>query len=411
MRADIDRLMAERGMDAIVVMIDEMYSPQVDYLAGRVSVYGGLLVKTWQAEPVFIVSGMEVEEAKASGLQVYSWDDFGYRDALNANGNDVVAARVLLWGRCLTQFGVASGKIGVYGVSKIEQVLPLFDALREAYPQYQFVGESGTTLFAEAVFTKDEDELRRIASVAERTSEVVRAAWDFIASHRTNDNEIVVDQDGIPLLIGDVRRFVLRALLERGLEDTGMIFAQGRDGAFPHSRGRDEEPLRLGEAIVFDLFPREAGGGVHHDITRTWCIGYAPDEVREVYDTVMEAFDLAHEIFAVGRPVREMQEAVMQYFEDRNHPTWRQNPGTADGYTHSLGHGIGLEIHEGYTISHLNKDDVFAVGNVITIEPGLYYPERGFGVRVEDTLYVAPDGQLLTLTDVPKDLVLPLRGS
>ncbi len=410
MKADIDRLMAQRGMDAIVVIIDEVYSPQVDFLAGRASVYGGLLIKTWQAAPVFVVSGMEVEEAKSTGLQAYSWDDFGYRDALNANGGDTVAARVLLWGRCLAQFGVSSGRIGVYGVSKVEQILPLFEALREAYPQYQFVGESGTSLFAEAVFTKDDEELRRIASVAERTSEVVRATWDFIASHRTNESEIVVDQDGIPLTIGDVRRFILRALLDRGLEDTGLIFAQGRDGAFPHSRGRDEEPLRLGEAIVFDLFPREAGGGFHHDMTRTWCIGYAPDDVREAYDTVMEAFDLAHEMFAVGRPVREMQEAVMQYFEDRNHPTWRQNPGSSDGYTHSLGHGLGLEIHEGYTISHLNKDDVFAVGNVITIEPGLYYPDRGFGVRVEDTLYVAPDGQLLTLTDVPKDLVLPLRG-
>jgi Xaa-Pro aminopeptidase len=410
MRADIDRLMAERGMDAIVVMIDEVYSPQVDFLAGRAHVHGGLLVKAWQAPPVFVVSGMEIEEAKATGLEAHSWDDFGYREALNANGGDIVAARVVLWGRCLAQFGVANGKIGVYGISKIEKILPLLDALREAYPQYQFVGEGGTSLFDAAVFTKDEEELRRIASVAERTSEVVRATWDFIASHRTNDAEVVVDRAGTPLTIGDVKQFVMAALMERGLEDTGMTFAQGRDGAFPHSRGTDEEPLRLGETLVFDLFPRETGGGFHHDITRTWCIGYAPDEVRETYQTVMEAFDLAHEMFAVGRPVREMQEAVMQYFEDRNHPTWRQNPTSKEGYIHSLGHGVGLEIHEGYTISHLNRDDVFAVGNVITIEPGLYYPEKGYGVRVEDTLYVAPDGQLLTLTDVPKDLVLPLRG-
>jgi Xaa-Pro aminopeptidase len=410
MKADIDRLMAERGMDAIVVMIDEVYSPQVDFLAGRSHVHGGLLIKAWQADPVFVVSGMEIEEARATGLKAYSWDDFGYRDALSANSGDTVAAQVVLWGRCLAQFGVANGKIGVYGMSKVETILALFDALREAYPQYQFVGESGTTLFNAAVFTKDAEEIRRIASVAERTSEVVRATWDFIASHRTNDSEVVVDRDGTPLTIGDVKRFVIQELMERGLEDTGMIFAQGRDGAFPHSRGNDEEALRLGETLVFDLFPRETGGGFHHDITRTWCIGYAPDEVRETYQTVMEAFDLAHEMFAVGRPVREMQEAVMQYFEDRNHTTWRQNPASQEGYTHSLGHGVGLEIHEGYTMSHLNKNDVFEVGNVITIEPGLYYPEKGYGVRVEDTLYVAPDGQLLTLTDVPKDLVLPLRG-
>ena len=77
---------------------------------------------------------------------------------------------------------------------------------------------------------------------------------------------------------------------------------------------------------------------------------------------------------------------------------------------HSLGHGVGLNVHESPRIAHTAKDDVFASGNVITIEPGLYYPDEGFGIRVEDMLIVTGRGELVSLTDVPKDLILPLRG-
>src|SRR5690606_26281860 len=125
-------------------------------------------------------------------------------------------------------------------------------------------------------------------------------------------------------------------------------------------------------------FPRELGGGYFHDVTRTWCIGYAPDEVQQVYNTVMDAFDIAIESYGLNKPTHIMQEAVLNHFENKGHPTARSHPGTAEGYVHSLGHGVGLNIHEGPRITHTIKTDTFQVGNFITIEPGLYYPERGF---------------------------------
>jgi Xaa-Pro aminopeptidase len=235
------------------------------------------------------------------------------------------------------------------------------------------------------------------------------AAWDFIASHRAS-GDMVVDDAGAPLTIGAVKRFVLHALLDHDLEDTGMIFAQGRDAGFPHSRGQADQALRLGQTIVFDLFPREAGGGYHHDMTRTWCIGHAPPAAQALYDDVMAAFDAALAAYAVGAPTHHMQEAVQTLFEERGHPTLRSDPGTMAGYVHSLGHGVGLEIHERPAISHMLRGDVFRVGNCITIEPGLYYPERGMGVRVEDLFIIDEGGALGSLTPFRKDLVLPLRG-
>ena len=96
--------------------------------------------------------------------------------------------------------------------------------------------------------------------------------------------------------------------------------------------------------------------------------------------------------------------------EEFGHPTVRSHPGTTNGYIHSIGHGVGIEIHESPRFSLNNNDDVLKVGNVITIEPGVYYPEKGFGIRVEDTIYAAEDGTFHSLTPMTKDLVLPLKG-
>ncbi len=257
--------------------------------------------------------------------------------------------------------------------------------------------------------TKDADEIARIKSVAARTSQVWRATWDFISSHSA-EGDTVVTGDGSALTIGDVKRFVRRELLDRDLEDDAMIFAQGSDGGHPHSRGENDQVLKLGQAIVFDLFPRELGGGYYHDSTRTWSIGYATPEVQEIYQQVMDAFDIAVDNFRPNIPARALQEAVQDYFESKGHPTTRSEPSTDVGYVHSLGHGVGLNIHERPSLSHLSKDTL-PPGSVISIEPGLYYPERGFGVRIEDLCYVSASGELVSLTDFHKELVLPLMKS
>jgi Xaa-Pro aminopeptidase len=79
-----------------------------------------------------------------------------------------------------------------------------------------------------------------------------------------------------------------------------------------------------------------------------------------------------------------------------------------DGYVHSLGHGLGLQIHERPSLSHMREEDILQPGNFITIEPGVYYPDLGYGVRVEDTFYITDQGELISLTPFKKDLVIPM---
>lgn len=410
MKAHLDSLMEKRELAALLVFASHDHSAALDYLTGGVRITGGAALKIHGRQPVLIVNGMETAEAAVTGIEVYDYHALGMEDARKAAENNSNLTQILFWGGALEKLGLVEGKIGVYGTNDVNVTLALIDGLRERFPQYQFVGEMSPTLFDAAYTTKDPDEIAKIKSVAQRTSAVVRATWEFISGHRADDHETVVKEDGSPLTIGDVKRFVRRELLDRDLEDTAMIFAQGEEGGYPHSRGTESRPLKLGQAIVFDLFPREIGGGYHHDMTRTWSIGYATPEVREAYQQVMEAFDVAIEQFAVNKPTHLMQEAVQDHLERLGHPTQRSQPGTTVGYVHSLGHGVGLNVHESPRISHLSKEDTFAVGNVITIEPGVYYPERNFGIRIEDMLIVNERGELVTLTDVPKELVLPLRG-
>ncbi|MCY4009573.1 MAG: M24 family metallopeptidase [Anaerolineaceae bacterium] len=410
MKSDLDRLMRERDMVAFIIGGGEEESPERNYMTHGAHIMGGLILKKVGETGVAVVSPMEIEEMKDSGLECFTFNDVGLAEIALKSGGDPLKTQLDFWKRCLDQFAVPPGRVGIYGVGMLGHYLTFFRALEKELPQYELVGEIRKTLFTEAMATKSPQELERIRVVAQKTAEVMQMAWDYLSSMAEKDGA-VVDGDGRNVTIGDVKALINRALLDRGLVDQeGMIFAQGRDAAFPHSRGEADTPLRTGQTIVFDFFPREIGGGYFHDCTRTWSIGYATEEVQRSFQDVSDAFDVAVETFVSGGKAHRLQDAVLDLFESRGHPTGRSHPGTTDGYTHGLGHGVGLRVHEAPGMSHLQKEDILQPGNVITIEPGVYYPDRGYGIRLEDTFYVSEQGELISLSPHPKDLVLPLKG-
>jgi len=409
MKSDIDRLMQERDLDALIVAGGEEFNTARYYLTNGAHITRGTIVKIRGKDALLICNGMELEEAQKSGLRIKTDGEVGFYELYKDADNDPNKAQALLWKKLLIEEGLLAGRVGLYGTWQINTTIAVYNMLLQEADAYEFVAESTPTVFTEAMLTKDDEEIERLKFVAERTNEAMSVAWDYIAG-LSADGDYVVDADGQKVTIGDIKTLVRRELMVRGLEDTGMIFAQGRDAGFPHSRGEADMPLQIGKAIVFDLFPREMGGGYHHDMTRTWCIGYAPKEVQEIYDTVMEAFDISVETYGVNKSTHHMQEAVLDYFESKGHPTTRTDPRAMEGYVHSLGHGVGIDIHEAPSISHVRRDDIFQIGNAVTIEPGLYYPENGIGVRVEDFFIVDKNGELISITPFRKDLVIPIDG-
>ncbi|NLE52177.1 MAG: aminopeptidase P family protein [Chloroflexi bacterium] len=409
MKADLDRLMAERGIDALMILPGENEDPYRTYLSNGAH-SSGMAIKKQGAAPVLVVNGMEVDEAARSGLEVHTYDDFDYTALLREHDYDYGAATEAWYARIFERFDVR-GRLAIYGVGDLNAALRAIKAIQAGVgDRIELVSEEvRDTIFDRAYETKDPDELAFLREAARRTSAVMRAARAWIAGHRAHDGA-VVGADGSPLTIGDVKRYVRGQLFEQGLEDPeGMIFAQGRDAAVPHSKGQDDQPLRLGETIVFDLFPR-LPGGYFHDMTRTWCIGYAPEHVQADYETVREAFDRSLEMCRVGMPTHEAQDMVCEFFEERGHPTVLNTPGTSEGYVHSLAHGLGLNVHEAPFFPTRAARYWLQRGNVFTIEPGLYYPSRGYGIRIEDTVLLNDSGAVEVLTDCPYDLVIELKG-
>ncbi|MFM8319328.1 MAG: M24 family metallopeptidase [Chloroflexota bacterium] len=409
MKSDLDALMQERGVDALLVVGPGFHNPAMTYLSGGGHMTQADLVKRRGQAPVLFCRSMEREEAARTGLPTYVIDEYPMGEFIKQAGGDLLQATALRYQRMLTDLSLTQGRVALYGQMDAGISYSLFSAISQLLPGLQVFGEMGRPLLLAAMATKDAQEIERIRTIGRITTSVVGDTADFITSHAVR-NDVVVKKDGAPLTIGEVKQQIDLWLAQRGAENPeGTIFAIGHDAGVPHSTGINSDPLRLGQMIVFDIFPREAGGGYFYDMTRTWCLGYAPDEAQALYQDVWNAYQTLRGELALGAPTHRYQDRVCDLFEAGGHPTLRQNPATTNGYVHSLGHGVGLHIHENPFFRSGPAEEFLEPGVVITLEPGLYYPERGLGARVEDTLWACPDGQFEPLAEYPYDLVLPMQ--
>jgi len=178
-----------------------------------------------------------------------------------------------------------------------------------------------------------------------------------------------------------------------------IIVAGGDQGADPHERGHG--PLRAGETIILDIFPRHKQSGYWGDLTRTVIKGKPAAAQRKLYQAVKQAQEGALQQVRAGVTGAEIHDGVCRTFEALGFKTGERN-GIHQGFIHSTGHGVGLEIHEAPSISPAGGP--LEAGQVITIEPGLYYPGLG-AVRIEDTGVVTETGIQL-LASCPKVFAL-----
>ena len=409
MRSDLDRIMAERDLDGLLVIGDASGNKVLNYVTGGAHLERALAVKKVGGPMTLIHGSMERDNAAATGLQLVDRDQvYNVYELLKKHGGDQLASQVDYLHQVFEREGL-KGRIGIYGVQDAGTAYTLFNHLQDRLDGVELVGEYGTSLFSIARETKDDREIAELIEAGRLTSMVVGETSDFLAGHQAR-SEVLVRQDGEALTIGDVKSFIRSRIYAYGMhEDHGHIFSQGRDAAVPHNAGDVDMPMRLGQSIIFDIFPQVASN-YFHDLTRTWSLGYATDEVQEAWDQTKEIFDQVMGSLALGVPCRDYQIKTCEYFESKGHPTPMNTPGSHEGYVHGLGHGIGLDIHEGPSLSHAaGNDTVLQPGHVFSVEPGIYYPARGFGVRIEDSVAFLESGELINLTDVPYDLVIPVR--
>jgi Xaa-Pro aminopeptidase len=248
---------------------------------------------------------------------------------------------------------------------------------RELESFHPILLDSGTVEGLRAV--KTPEELERIRSVQRAAEAAIDLAISLIRASRPKSG--VLYRDGSPLTSEMVRAEMHCLLIKNGCRGVDTIVACGPDTALPHNVGTG--PLRENEPIVIDIFPRDETTGYYADMTRTVAKGEPSPEIREMYEAVREAQQLGISHIRPDVTGQELYREVVEFFHDRGYES------DARGFTHSLGHGVGLEVHEDPSLGP--QGGPLSVGNVVTVEPGLYYPEIG-GVRLEDMGAVVPDG-------------------
>ena len=412
MKSDLDALMKARNLDALLIFGDAEHNPPMYYFVGGGHVSDALLIKKVGKEPVLFYNDMERDEAAKSGLKTVSFREYPTADFLESADGDARLALGMRFKKILSDYGLSSGRVAVFGKMEFARLFALIAELIKLMPEVEFIGESEDSTLLRAMETKDDVEVARIRQMGAVTTTVVKMVHDYLTSCEVREDEVLLKEDGSPLTIGDVKGKISLWLAERGAVDVeGVIFSIGRDAGVPHSVGDPYDLMALGKTIVFDIFPAEQGGGYFYDFTRTWSLGYATPEAQALYDQVQEVYNKVVENLDLNASFVEYQRMTCEYFESKGHKTQLSDRAPLDGYVHSLGHGVGLNIHERplSKLTESSSDNVLKPGVVITIEPGLYYPDKGMGFRIEDTYWVRPDGKMELLAEYPYDFVLPMK--
>lgn len=240
--------------------------------------------------------------------------------------------------------------------------------------------------FFEARAIKLPDEIKKISAALTMAEVGLAEAIQAIRNCKVGRDRRLVYRNS-PLTSERLQGIVATAVFQAGGVASNTIVAGGMQACDPHERGSG--PLRAGEPIIVDVFPRSQKTGYFGDITRTVVKGKASEAVRSLYRAVEEAQALAFSCLRDGADAGDIHAKVHAHFESAGFKTCRRK-GRMQGFFHGTGHGLGLEIHERLRMGW-NSTDRLREGHVITVEPGLYYPGIG-GVRLEDVALVTKRG-------------------
>ena len=255
--------------------------------------------------------------------------------------------------------------------------------------------------FYPARMRKTRKEIAEISKAQRAAERALKRAVRFLRVCRIKGK--LIYEGGRTVSAETVRKIIDDSLWQEGYLATGTIVASGVQAADPHATGSG--PLRAYAPIVIDIFPVSLRTHYYADMTRTIFKGEPAREYIRMYETVRQAQERAIAKIRAGADGKEIYNDVCRYLREEGYPT-RIDGGMAEGFIHGLGHGVGIEIHEPPNLGTGNW--MLEPGNVVTVEPGLYYPRphKGIpagGIRIEDMAIVKKGGRD-TLTRFPKDL-------
>ena len=324
----------------------------------------------------------------APDIEALPMEEFGI-DELYAQGltREEIELEVVL--RAARRFGIDDAVVP--GTFPLE----LADHLRSNGIQVR----ADRDLFVQRRRVKNDAELAGIRRAQRAAEAAMDAARELMRSAERQNGSLLVE--GEQLTCERIKLAVEQAFTANGAFADEFIVSHGPQTAVGHDMGSG--PIAPDEPVCLDLFPRDRESGCFADMTRVFVVGTPSDELREWHTLCKEALDRSVAAVKPGVSGSALHKISCDIFEEHGYPTLRsKEPGEVlrDGFYHSLGHGVGLEVHEEPSLGRAPGELV--AGDVIAVEPGLYRHGYG-GCRLEDIVLVTESGPEV-LTDYPYDL-------
>ena len=382
----IKQTLEEAGTDAYL-MTGNIHNSDIYYVTHFLASDEFAYLQTAAGDEILFISEMERGRAKIESRVsvIKTTQDFGYREKIKEKKDATIA-----YASCISELLLAEGAKKI----SVPYDFPTFYS--------EFLKNSGFSIlpikspFKKMRSLKKREEIEAIKYAQMAGEKAMEAAIKAIAG--AEDRGGILYHEGQVLSGAKINLIIDHTLLDFGCETEELIVSCGKDTANCH--GSTDGPLSANSPIILDIFPRSKKKRYFADMTRTIIYGEASEGLKKMYEAVRAAQEKALEMVKPGVSAADVHNAVCDLFEKLGYDTYKS--GSKVGFIHSTGHGVGLDVHE---LPGVGENGILLeTGNVITIEPGLYYPETG-GIRLEDMVLVTENG-CENLTGLEKKFVV-----
>ena len=374
---DISKILKQNNADAYLIHGD-LNNTDLFYAARFLMSDPFSYILTASGDETLLVPEMErgraQKEARVSNQNIKTTSDYKYRDLVKEKKDADLAYALVL------KAALAEKKVKTAAVS--------YDFPAYYYDTLQKEGIKivlAKNIFEESRAVKTQEEIAKIALSQDAAEKAMAAAIQMIRSAAIEEKTKRLLHNGSALTGEIVLKEIARVLMENNCADDETIVSCGEDSADPH--GKTYGVLYAEKPIVIDIFPRHKQTRYFGDMTRTVIKGKATPELMKMYRAVKRAQQTGVDAAKAGVTSADIHNTVCDILEEEGYATYRS--GSKVGFIHTTGHGVGLDIHETPSVS--DNPHILEAGNVVTIEPGLYYPRIG-GIRIEDTIVITKDG-------------------
>ncbi len=387
MREDLDGILAEREADALLLYSESFKDPNMYYLTRFLAPDPFILLKKVDKPPTILVNPMEFPRAQKESVvkDVRSYADYNYLKIIKAAEDPRLGVMKFLATATKKELGKGKTISVPYDFPSLAT-----DVLREEgltiKPMFNVIEKARET--------KEPDEIKEIKRMQEVVEKVASEVIDLIADCEVGSkNTLIHNADGKkkPLTVGEVKALMGHRFIDDwcAIEEE-LIVACGPPSADPHYNGDPEDRLKANQPIILDIYPRSIRKRYWTDMTRTVVKGKASNRVKNMFEAVLEAKNTCMDALHEGVLGTDMFNLCCDVLEKAGYDTIRGGKQIKKGFTHGLGHGVGLQIHESPSMSEVYKFPL-KEHSIVTVEPGLYDPKVG-GVRIEDIVEVRKKG-------------------